>query len=102
MPVKNEKYSEIIAIQERLNNELRGLFECNKDRHRDYMAGLLVSEVERIVDELNTSGHNFGRVDYDGDNNYERSEKIYSDGEKMGTGVVLKFLGVSVKSELGR
>lgn len=96
--VTEEQYSQILALQEKVNAVLREVFESNKHLGREHLAKLLVDEVENIVDKLNGEGNDFGRVDYGGDINYENSEQTYSDGKEMGTGVVLQFRGFSVRA----
>ncbi|MGY8768761.1 MAG: hypothetical protein ACKVH8_10100 [Pirellulales bacterium] len=96
--VSEEKYSELLALQERVNAKLRQLFEANKHIGREYLSKILVNEVESIVKHLNAEEHNFGRADYSGDINYENSEQTYSDGQKIGEAVVLHFCGFSVQA----
>jgi hypothetical protein len=95
--VSEEKYSEMLALQESVNAELRELFEANKHLGREHLSKLLVKEVANIVNNLNAKGHHFGCADYGGDINYENSEQTYSDGPEMGQGVVLQFRGFSVQ-----
>jgi|SRR5690554_5220067 len=89
-------YSKILALQESLNSRLRDAYESNKDRGREYLSKFLVDYVESLVDELNAEGYNFGRCEYGGDVDFENSEQLYSDGGKMGIGVLLHFHGFAV------
>ena len=95
--VSEELYSQLLALQERVNAELRELFEANRHLGREHLSGILVNEVEHLVENLNAEGHNFGRADYSGDTAYENSEQTYSDGPQIGQGVVLKFRGFSMQ-----
>jgi hypothetical protein len=96
--VTEEKYSQILALQENINAELREIYESNKHLGREHLSKMLVNEVEKLIDRLNAEGSNFGCADYSGDINYENSEQTYSDGKEMGTGVVLHFRGFSVQA----
>ncbi len=58
--VSNEKYSEMLELQESVNAQLRKLFEDNRHLGRDRLSELLVNAIERIVDNLNGNGHKFG------------------------------------------
>lgn len=93
-----EKYSEVLSLQESLNASLREGFEANKHQGRDFLASFVVDYVETLIERLNSQGSTFGRVDYDGDVNFENSEQTYSDGDAMGYGVVLHFVGFSVQA----
>lgn len=95
--ITEEKYSQLLELQKRLNLELQELFASNKAKGRNHLAKILVNSIEDIIEKLNSEGNKFGCCDYSGDINYENSEQIYSDGEKMGTGVVLHFRGFSVQ-----
>jgi len=90
-----DKYSKLLLLQEAINLELKNLYEANKELGRDHLSALLVNEVEYLVDRLNSEGWKFGRCNYGGDINFENSEQSYSDGEEMGVGVILNFLGFS-------
>ena len=96
--VSEEKYSEMLALQESVNAELRDLYEANRHFGRERLSELLVNEVEDIVERLNTEGHQFGRAEYSGDLDFENSEQVFSDGPQMGAGVVLHFCGFSVQA----
>ena len=86
-------------LEENINVELRRLFETHKLRGPEYLARSLVNWVEELVERLNKSGYSFGRDDYGGDIDYERSEQTWSDGEEMGEGVILTFKGFACKVE---
>jgi hypothetical protein len=93
--ISSEKYSELLQLQEAINDDLKDLYETNKERGREHLSQLLINEIESLVDRLNSKGWNFGRCNYGGDINFENSEQSYSDGEEMGTGVILNFVGFS-------
>jgi len=93
--VSSERYSGLLQLQEAINSELKNLYEANKEHSRDHLSKLLVSEIESLVDRLNSKGWQFSRCNYGGDINFENSEQSFSDGEEMGTGVVLSFIGFS-------
>lgn len=96
--VTEENYGEILRLQKNINSELECLFEKHKAKGREYLATILVYEVEKIVDRLNENGSSFGRADYSGDINFENSEQTYSNGKEMGTGIILHFRGFSVQA----
>ena len=96
--VTEDKYLEILSLQDRLNTELRSFFQKNKDKGREKLATILVVKVDKIIDELNKEGYNFGSCDYGGDINYENSEQSFCDGKEMGTGICLHFHGFSVQA----
>ena len=50
--VSEEKYSQMLELQKRLNLELQELFESNKDKGREHLAKVLVNGVEDIVEKL--------------------------------------------------
>ena len=89
------RYSELLILQERVNQALKCVYETNRGSGREHLGELLVNEVERIVNKLNAEGWRFGRCSYGGDVNFENSEQIYSDGKEMGDGVILSFCGFS-------
>ena len=93
-----ERYLSILKLQEELNSELRIFFEAHKKMGREFLSNALIEKVERMVQNLNTSGFKFGRFDYSGDINYEDSEQYYSDGPTMGSGIILHFHGFSVQA----
>jgi len=88
-----DKYSDLLSLQERINFTLKGLYESNKSIGRDKLGELLIDEVEKLVDTLNSEGYSFGRSSYGADINFENSEQSYSDGKEMGGGVTLNFTG---------
>ena len=92
-----DRYLELLKLQNRLNKELQKSFESSKDKGRDYLSRLLIDKVENLIDTLNHDGYSFGRIDYGGSVDYETSEQWYCDGPEMGTGIVLHFLGYSVQ-----
>ncbi len=93
-----ETYLKILYLQERINSELQTLFILHQNDSRDTLASILVNGIETIVDEINKNGYKFGRCDYDGDINFENSEQTFSDGQAMGTGIILHFHGFSVQA----
>lgn len=95
--VSEEQYSELLALQERLNSELKKSFEAHKSQGRERLAKILVDKVEEIVQSLNSQSYGFELCEYAGDVNYENSEQIFSNGEDAGTGTVLHFHGFSVQ-----
>ncbi len=92
-----DKYSDLLLLQERINLVLKEAYEANKNHGREYLSTLLINEVEKLVDRLNSEGWNFGCCNYGGDVNFENSEQSYSDGNEMGEGVILDFSGFSCK-----
>ena len=56
----NERYSEILKIQEELNHKLRKDFEREKIHGREHLARFLTERVGALVDDLNSSGYSFG------------------------------------------
>ena len=92
-----ENISEMLALQEKINLGLQELFDANKHHGREFLAGLLVNEVERIVEALNENGRSFARAEYSGDNDYENSEQIYTEGSRLGDGVTLNFAEFNVR-----
>lgn len=93
--VSLDKYSKMLLLQNEINAELQALFEANKLRGREHLASLLVNSIEVLVDRLNADGENFGRCSYGGDVDFENSEQTWSDGNTMGEGVILNFIGFS-------
>lgn len=93
--VNPEKYKKMLALQVSINEELTSLYEEHYSKGREHLSKLLVNQVEKLVERLNERGANFGCTDYGGDIDFENSEQTYSDGEKMGQGVVLYFRGFS-------
>ncbi len=90
-----EKYSQLLALQEKVNLELKELYEENEHLGREYLSSLLVNEIKKLVNRLNSNGWSFGRCSYGGDVNFENSEQTYSDGQEMGQGTILNFRGFS-------
>lgn len=95
--VSNERYSEMLEIQEELNHKLRRDFECEKVHGRAHLARFIAERVGALVDELNSSGYSFGPCDYSGDINFENSEQTFCNGAEMGEGIILHFHGYSVQ-----
>ena len=96
--LSNDKYKELLELQERINEKLQKSFIQNMDKSSDFLSAYLIRLVENITEELNReSDYNFGRCDYSGDVNYQNSEQTYSCGEKMGKEVILHFHGFSVQ-----
>ena len=95
--ISTETYGELLALQETLNAKLKTAFEENSHRTREELATVLVQTVETMVDELNSDGYCFGPASYGGSTEFEQSEQDFSDGDEMGTGVILSFAGFSVQ-----
>ena len=90
-----EKSIEI--LQKIINAELARFFEENKSKGREQLAHLLVNKVEHLIDELNERGYHLGRIEYSGDINYEKSEQLFSNGDEIGTGLIIEFIGFFVR-----
>lgn len=81
-----------------INDELAKQFEANRAFGREHLGALVVQLVEDMVlEKLNAAGYDFGRDEYDGVTNYEDCYQSFSNGEEMGTGIVLVFRGFSCK-----
>jgi hypothetical protein len=90
-------YEEMLDLQSELNESLRASYLEARDKGRGFLAEMLVTLVEGLVDDLNSKGHRFGRCEYAGDTRFEQSEQIYSNGREPGEGVILHFKGFSVQ-----
>jgi hypothetical protein len=86
-------------LEASINIQLRRLLEMNESRGSEFLARSLVTWVEEIVQSLNTSGYDFGRIDYGGDVDYKNSEQTWADGAEFGTGILLTFRGFACTVE---
>src|SRR5687768_5544256 len=81
-------------LSEWIAEKLKQEFESNRLLERRRLASVLIEKVESLVlGELNAAGYSFGRIDYSGDINYEKSCQTFSNGARMGTGILLEFHG---------
>lgn len=96
-PRAEGRYSSVLKLQSELNRQLFEYYEEIQYQDSTFVAKALIAKVERLVDELNDRGYNFGRIDYGGDIDFEKSEQWFSNGKKMGTGIIIHFRGFSAQ-----
>lgn len=82
-------------LQTCLNVYLQRCGPAHQERDSEFLARLVIDEVEGIMKALNQRGFDFGRVDYGGDVDYRDSEQLWGTGTTMGTGLMLEFRGFS-------
>lgn len=87
----------IERLSRSINRQMVELFKRERPSGSGHLAAVLVDWIEDTVEDLNQAGYRFGRVDYDGDIRFDHSGQTWSNGERMGTGIVLEFVGFACK-----
>jgi len=91
------RYSAMLELQYELNKDLKHHFEASRAQGRKYLAAIVISKVEKIIDNLNKHNYNLACCDYGGDVNYEDSEQWYSNGNDIGEGLIIHFHGFTAQ-----
>ncbi len=91
----------MLKLEKEINCSLQECFNNSKDNGREYLSKKVISKVESIIDNLNNHQYNLGCCSYGGDIDYENSEQWYSNGDKMGFGLIIQFMGFTAKVSWG-
>jgi hypothetical protein len=100
-PKAKGRYLAILRLQCELNRQLLGCYEEIQHQDIEYVSTALLSKVDDLVEQLNAHGYKFGRFDYGGDKDFERSQQTYYDrkwdrhNKTLGAGLMIQFRGFS-------
>jgi len=104
-PRAKGRYLAILRLQGELNRQLLGCYEEVQHQEIEYVSTALLSKVEELVEQLNDLGYNFGRFDYGGSKDFERSHQTYYDrkwdrhNKTLGAGLMIQFCGFAARVE---
>ncbi|MFC3153321.1 hypothetical protein ACFOEK_19935 [Litoribrevibacter euphylliae] len=91
-----DRYIELLGIQEDINRNLKQHFIDSRYSGREYLASTLLKKINEIVDEFKSKGFELYSIDYCGSTEYESSEQWFGPGYTQ-TGMFLHFWGYSVQ-----
>lgn len=89
----------LIQLQEALNLELSNVRTSTASWPKDSIARHLISQVEELVDRLESFGYVLGRIDYGGDVEPENSEQTYSSCLSPSARLIVHFSGFRCEVE---
>ena len=87
-----EGYAKLLDLQYELNSALRSVFDSHREDGRVALAKILVSKVDKLIDEVNAKHYELMPDEYSGDTDYEHSEQTFSNSK-----IVVQFVGFSAQ-----
>ena len=105
VPKAKGRYLAILRLQGELNRQLLECYEEVQHQDIEYVATTLLSKIEELVEQLNALGYKFGRFDYGGSKDFERSHQTFYDRKwdrhkkTLGAGLMIQFSGFAARVE---